>query len=110
MSLQKSKRQDQTREIDMSFRQLIRSYWERDQQGDSFDRGVGLFFADESITLCTDSLVGSEDGLDFVPGSSLATTRRSILRRIRSVPPRGKYWRRGKASLLLSKFGWIVVD
>ena len=38
----------------MSFRQLISSHWERDQQGDSFDRGVGLFFADESITLCTD--------------------------------------------------------
>lgn len=71
---------DQTREIDMSFRQLISSHWERDQQG--FDRGVGLFFADESITLCTDELVGSEDGLDFVPGSSPVTTRRYILRRI----------------------------
>lgn len=31
--MQKSRRQDQTREIDMSFRQLISSHWERDQQG-----------------------------------------------------------------------------
>lgn len=35
--------------------------------------------ADESLRLCTDSLVGSEDVLDFVPGSSPVTTREIYL-------------------------------
>ena len=42
MSLQKSRRQDQTREIDMSFRQLISSHWDRDQQGIALIEELGF--------------------------------------------------------------------
>lgn len=87
---------DQTREIDMRLAPIgfgLTMYTKLyivNPAGDSFDRGVGL--ADESIKLCIDKLVGSENRLDFVPGSSPVTTRRYILRRIRLVPQRGKYW------------------